>query len=84
MIDANSKWIEVVFINFIASHHRGFRTVFAKFGLPETIVTDNGSGFTSQEIREFLKNNGARHTTSAPYHSASNGLAEKAVQIVEA
>ena len=31
------------------------RTGFAKFGLPETVVRDNGSGFTSQEFEEFLK-----------------------------
>jgi transposase InsO family protein len=59
------------------------RTAFAKFGLPETIVTDNGSGFTSQEFETFLKRNGIKHTTSAPYHPASNGLAERAVQIVK-
>ena len=46
-------------------------------------MTDNGSGFTSQEFRVFLKNNGVRHTTLAPYHPASNRLADKVVQIVK-
>lgn len=59
------------------------RTAFAKFGLAETIVTDNGSGFVSKEFELFLKKNGIKHTTSAPYHPASNGLAERAVQIVK-
>ena len=59
------------------------RTVFAKFGLPETIVTDNGTGFVSQEFETFLQKNGIKHVTSAPYHPASNGLAERAVQIVK-
>lgn len=57
--------------------------MFAKFGLPETVVTDNGSGFVSEEFEMFLRKNGIKHTTSAPYHPATNELAERAVQIVK-
>ncbi len=85
MIDAHSKWIEAVCTSSTSFQIvvEELRTIFSKFGLPETIVTDNGSSFTSQEFRKFLKNNGIRHTTSAPYHPASNGMAERAVQIVK-
>ena len=31
------------------------RTVFVNFGLPEQIVTDNGSAFTSKEFETFLQ-----------------------------
>ena len=54
-----------------------------KFGLPETVVTDYGTGFVSQEFESFLVANGIKHVTSAPYHPASNGLAERAVQVVK-
>ena len=59
------------------------QTVFAKFGLPETIVTNNATGFTSQEFEAFVTKNGIKHVTSAPYHPSSNGLAKRAVEIVK-
>jgi transposase InsO family protein len=58
-------------------------TVFAKFGIPETVGTDNGTPFVSEVFRDFLRRNGIEHVTSAPYHPASNGLAERAVQTVK-
>ena len=55
------------------------QTVFATHGLTEVIVSDNGTAFTSDEFALFVQRNGIRHLTSAPYHPASNGLAERAV-----
>ena len=85
LIDAHSKWIEAICTATTSSICviEELRTIFARFGIPEMIVTDNGSGFVSQECETFLKKNGIKHVTSAPYHPASNGLAERAVQIVK-
>ena len=85
VIDAHSKWIEAMCTPSTASSHviEALRTLFSRFGLPETVVTDNGTGFVSREFEEFLRRNGVKHSTSAPYHPASNGLAERAVQIVK-
>ena len=84
-IDAHSKWIEATCTPSTSSNAviEELRTLFAKFGLPESIVTDNGAGFVSEEFKAFLRSNGIKHITSAPYHPASNGLAERAVQIVK-
>uniref|UniRef100_A0A665US80 Integrase catalytic domain-containing protein n=1 Tax=Echeneis naucrates TaxID=173247 RepID=A0A665US80_ECHNA len=56
------------------------RRLFASYGLPEQIVTDNATTFTSDEFQTFVKQNGILHTTSAPGHPATNGLAERYVQ----
>ena len=59
------------------------RLLFARFGLPEIVVTDNGTCFVSTEFEKFLKGNVVKHTTSVPYHPASNVVAETAVQMVK-
>ncbi|RXN38335.1 putative protein K02A2.6-like protein [Labeo rohita] len=59
---------------------RCLRQSFSQHGLPEIVVSDNGSCFTSKEFHEFMSRNGIKHITTAPYRAASNGLAERAVQ----
>ena len=49
-------------------------------GLPQLVVSDNGTVFTSGEFKEFLERNEIRHVRSSPCHPASNGLAEWYVQ----
>jgi transposase InsO family protein/predicted aspartyl protease len=50
------------------------------FGPPEILVSDNGPPFNSHEMKQFYKYYGITHLTTAPYHPASNGLAERFVR----
>ena len=59
------------------------RAMFATHGLPRTVVSDNGSVFTSSDFEQFMLRNGIRHIRTAPYHPASNGLAERAIQTLK-
>ncbi|KAL6463598.1 hypothetical protein MHYP_G00279890 [Metynnis hypsauchen] len=56
------------------------RSMFSRYGLPEVLVSDNGPQFVSDEFSRFLKANGVKHMRSAPFHPATNGLAERFVQ----
>jgi len=56
---------------------------FARYGIPEKVVTDNGPQFRAQSYENFAKQWGFYHVTSSPYHSQSNGKAESAVKIAK-
>ena len=82
VVDAHSKWPEVVPVSFTTSSStiEAQRDLFARFGIPEQIVSDNGAQFVSEDFQAFVRCNGIRHITSAPYYPATNGLAARAVQ----
>ena len=56
---------------------------FARFGIPERLITDNGPQFTSSEYKQFASEYGFEHVTSFPYWPQGNGKAEAAVKIVK-
>ncbi|XP_038634506.1 uncharacterized protein K02A2.6-like, partial [Scyliorhinus canicula] len=86
IVDAHSKWLDVHRVNTAstASAIEKLRASFATHGRPEVLGSDNGTEFTSGEFGKFLKENGVRHIKTAPYHPATNGLAERAVQTLKA
>ncbi|XP_023222220.1 uncharacterized protein K02A2.6-like [Centruroides sculpturatus] len=80
VVDAKSKWPEIFYTKkapdtSITIHF--LREVFARFGLPEILVSDNASIFKSQEFQEFCSRNGIRQSLIAPGHPATNGQAER-------
>ncbi|XP_063826510.1 uncharacterized protein K02A2.6-like [Ostrinia nubilalis] len=83
VIDACSKWIEICKMPTTTAKTviNKLREMWARFGIPKQLVSDNGPPFSSDEFNYFLTNNGVEHIFSAPYHPASNGLAENAVKI---
>ncbi|KRY26536.1 Uncharacterized protein T01_4021, partial [Trichinella spiralis] len=79
VVDAHSKWPEVLHMPHITTQQtiESLKTVFARFGFPEVLVSDNGTQFTASEFTIFCAENGIRHVTSAPYHAQSNGQVER-------
>eukprot|EP00731_Ephydatia_muelleri_P019570 Em0012g395a len=62
VVDAYSKWLEVVPVVSTSSQQtiRELRHLFATHGLPEIVVSDNGTAFSSTEFGCFMKHNGIR------------------------
>ena len=81
VVDSYSKWPEVVPLTSTTSTTTiaVLRRIFSQHGLPDTVVSDNGSQFTSAPFRDFCRQNGIEHVCSPPYHPQSNGQAERFV-----
>ena len=76
VVDSHSKWIEVFSNATSAATVRYLRQLIAQFGIPETIISDNGTQLVSAEFKEFHQMNGIRHVQSAPHHPSSKGVGE--------
>lgn len=85
IVDAHSKWIEVERVTTTSASVviDCFRRIFARFGIPKKLVSDNGPPFSSNELAMYLKRNGIKHLAVAPYHPSSNGAAENAVRTIK-
>lgn len=85
VVDAHSKWIEAVKMRGTDAKTtiNVLRTIFARFGLPSQLVTDNGPPFSSQDFNSFCEKNTIKHVTSAPYRPQGNGAAENAVKTIK-
>ncbi|XP_037811061.1 uncharacterized protein K02A2.6-like [Lucilia sericata] len=78
IVDALSKWPEIIATKTITTQQtiQILREVFARFGLPEIVVSDNGTQFKSSQFEEFMQQNGIKHICSSPYYPMSNGQAD--------
>ncbi|RXN17139.1 Transposon Ty3-G Gag-Pol poly [Labeo rohita] len=53
---------------------------FSRHGIPDTVISDNGPQYSSQEFKQFSIAWEFRHVTSSPAYPQGNGKAESAVK----
>jgi hypothetical protein len=77
--DYFTKWTKVValknmthkeVIEFITEH------IIHRFGIPQTLTTDQGTSFMSKKVREFAELYRIKLLNSSPYYAQANGQAE--------
>jgi len=70
IVDGYSKWIDAQVVSSTTPYTtiEYLRTFFATHGLPEVLVSNNGTEFTNEKYAEFTKRNSIRHVRVVPYH----------------
>ncbi|GAU45570.1 hypothetical protein TSUD_27710 [Trifolium subterraneum] len=84
-VDYFTKWIEAEPLAKISASNilRFFkRDVLARFGIPQVVVTDNGTQFTNKKFQEFLAAIGTTQHFTSVEHPQTNGQAETANRVL--
>ena len=79
VIDLFSRYPDVFVLRSSSSSEIicNLRKWFSQFGIPENLLSDNGTPFVSSEMHLFLQSIGVRHLRSANFHPQSNGCIER-------
>ena len=79
-IDKFTKWAEVEAVRTIpaGSAVKFIKGLVSRFGVPNRIITDNGSQFTSNLFKTYCANLGTQICYASVAHPRSNGQAERA------
>ena len=82
MVDYWSNFFEVVEIHKKTAQAviTQLKVQFARHGIPEVLITDNGPEFNNQEFKNFSSKWQFEHRTSSPRYPQSNGKVENAVK----
>ena len=85
IVDYYSRYIEVAKMKRTTAEDVILLTkgIFARHGIPETVVSDNGPQYSSEAYAEFARLYQFEHVTSSPRYPQSNGEAERAVQTIK-
>ena len=85
LVDYTNRFPLVCKLKSMTTQHISYhiKQIFAEYGWPDTIVSDNGPCYAREIFKELMKEYQVNHITSSPHYPQSNGLAEKYVQIIK-
>jgi len=83
MVDQYSDYFESLRNVASSTVIRAMKRIFARHGIPNTCISDNGPLFDCPEFSRFACDYGFALVKSSPYHSRGNGKAESAAKIAK-
>ncbi len=83
--DLHSKWPEIAATSSVTSATviALLEKLFTRWGLPKTIISDNGPQFTSDEFNRYLASLGIEHRCTTRYNPQSNGGVERFNRVIK-
>jgi len=85
VVDYFTKWIEAKSLTTITAQQVQqfvWKDIICRYGVPHTIITDNGRQFIDKELAKFYTGLGIKHITSSVEHPQTNGQAEVANKVI--
>jgi transposase InsO family protein len=85
-MDYFTKWTEVVplknmthreEIQFISEH------IIHRFGIPQTLTTDQGSSFISHQVRDFAESLKIKLLSSSPYYAQAESSNKTLIKLIK-
>ena len=79
VVDYATRYPEAVALRGITTQEvaEALCKIYSRVGVPSKIVSDQGSQFMSEVMREVSRLLSIEHVTTTPYHPQSNGLVER-------
>ena len=79
VVDYYSRYYKVAVVRTITSEKtiECLETIFARHGLPEVLVSDNGPNLVSEKFKALLKENGIKHQRVTTRWAQENGKVER-------
>ena len=83
-VDKFTKWIEAKPVtNAGATAALNFvKSIVFRFGVPHSIITDNGSNFIADEVQTYCEQQGIKLNFASVAHPQTNGQVERANGLV--
>jgi hypothetical protein len=83
-VDKFTKWIEAKQIKKLDSSStiKFFNKIIIRYGIPHSIITDNGTNFAKGVFAEYCGQKGIRLDLASVAHPQSNGQLEKANRLI--
>ncbi|KAK0573215.1 hypothetical protein LWI29_004479 [Acer saccharum] len=85
-VDYFTKWVEAESLVHITKENTTSfvkKNILYRFGIPNTIITDNGTQFNGMKFRELCDKYGINNYYTTPAHPQTNGQTEAVNKIIK-
>jgi len=79
LIDQFSKYVETKVVERQSAEEvkEFLLETFARYGIPQSVLTDNATSFKSRVATEVYESLGIKGKSAVPYNPTSNGVVER-------